>query len=269
MDKLKALSKSIIFALVMLLFLALSAIIAKAMKLSANRTYIFQGSIMLLSLLVPLFYIGSKGLKKEDLGFNKINKKTFLGVLFYIPFVIAILALAIQFKKATSTKGLIVMLYFFFCLAIAAEVYFRGLIQHFLRGKFHIIALVVICGLLFGCCNVYYLHKVTYMKHIAIFIVGSVAFAGVSSMIIEKKGSIIFTIILNALYFFMSINHATSGKKILLGQGICWVILFAYGLCMLIPYMKENKKLEEPISKDEEQTTTNEVEDVLEETVEE
>ena len=267
MDKLKALSKSIIFASVMLLFLALSAIIAKAMKLSANRTYIFQGSIMLLSLIVPLFYIGSKGLKLKDLGFNKINKKSLISVLFYIPFIIAIALLAIQFKKVGSSKSLVVIFYYFFCLAIAAEVYFRGLIQHFLRDNFHIIAIVAICGILFACCNVYYLYKVTYMKHIAIFIVGSAAFAGVATMLIEKKGNIIFTIILNALYYFMSFNHATSGKKILLGQGICWVVLFAYGLCLLIPYMKGQK--EDTNKLEDKEETTPEVEEFEEETVEE
>ena len=210
---------------------------------------------MLLSLLVPLFYIGDKGVKLEEFGFNKLSKKAFLDVLFYIPFLIGIAALAIQFKKASGTKSLIVIMYFFLCLAISAEVYFRGLVQHFLRGKFHIIALVVISSILFACCNVYYLYKITYMKHMLIFIVGSAAFAGVASIVVERKGSIIFTIILNTLYYFMSFNHATSGKKILLGHGVCWAILFVYGLFLLICYMKSTNKNEEIEAPVEEETS--------------
>ncbi len=242
MDKVKALAKSILFGAIMLLFLILSAIIAKALKLSANRTYIFQGSCMLLSTAVPLFYIGIKNIKYRDVGWNKPTHDSLMHIFYYIPFVIALFFLLIDVKATSNYKGLIVMMYFYGCLAIAAEIYFRGLIQHFLRGKFNIVFLVIICGLLFAACNMHFFKRVTYTKHILVFVAGSGAFAGVATMVMENKGHIIGTIILNALYFFLSANYIPEGKRMLLAQGLCWGILLAYGLLMLIPYMKENKK---------------------------
>ena len=88
----------------------------------------------------------------------------------------------------------------------------------------------------------HYFKRVTYTKHILVFVAGSGAFAGVATMVMENKGHIIGTIILNALYFFLSANYIPEGKRMLLAQGLCWGILLAYGLLMLIPYMKENKK---------------------------
>ena len=241
MDKLKAILKSTLFGAIMLLFLALSAIIAKALKLSANRTYIFEGSFMLLSLIVPLLFVGSSNISFSEIGFNKPTKKIFKDVLYYLPLVVALVPILIFMRHKINVKSLVVMLYFYGCLAIAAEVYFRGLIQHFLRGKFNIIIVLAFASVLFALCNLYYLNRITYIKHILVLSVGSFALAGICGLIIEKKGLILFTIIFDALYLLFSASFIKSGKNMILGQGISCIILLIYGLYMLVFYFKEGK----------------------------
>lgn len=246
MDKFKALLKSLLFGLIMCLFLVVSALIAKGLKLSANRTYVFQGCFMLLSTLVPLLYAGSKEITGASLGLNKPTKKSFKDVLFYIPFLVAFIPLVIIFNKSGNIKGMVVAMFFYGCVAIAAEVYFRGLIQSILRDHFGIIPLVIICGFMFAACNAFYAVRVTNIKHIAVFVICSMAFAGVATMVIEAKGNILFLIIANALYFFLTACYDIPGKKLVLGEGICLAILFVYGVFMLVRYMKENK-VEKPV----------------------
>ena len=256
MDKLKALLKALLFGLIMCLFLVASALIAKGLKLSANRTYVFQGCFMLLSIMVPLLYAGSKDITGANLGLNKPTKKSFKNVLFYIPFLVALIPLIIVFNKNASMKSMVVAMFFYGCVAIAGEVYFRGLVQGILRKEFSIIPLVVICGLIYAACNAYYAVRLTNMKHIAILVIGSMAVGGVATMIIEAKGNILFLIILDALYFFLTACYDLPGKKLVLGQGICLAILFIYGVYMLVMYFKANKK-----EKQVEEPTENSVED--------
>ena len=250
MDKLKAFLKALLFGLIMCLFIVVSAFIAKGLKLSANRAYVFQGCFILLSVLIPLLYAGSKEMSGADLGLNKPTKKAFKSVLFYLPFLVALIPLIIVFNKNGSIKSMVVALFYYGCIAIASEIYFRGLIQGVLRKHFSIIPLVVICGLMFAGCFAYYAVRLTNIKHIAILVVGAAAYSGVATMAIEAKGNILFLIVVNALYFFLTACYDLPGKKLVLGQGICLTVLFVYGVYMLIKYFKENKK-DEPQDLDE------------------
>ncbi len=242
MDKLKAMLKSILFGLIMLLFLALGAIIAKALKLSANRAYVFKGCFMLLSLIVPLLIIGSRRVSFSEIGFNKPNKKIMEGVAFYIPLILALIPLIFVFNKDIGAKSMIVILFYYGCVAIAAEVYFRGLIQHTLRGKLKIIPMLFFVCFLYAACNMYYLYTVKSIKHILILCVGSFAVAGITATIIEKKGFILFNIIFNALCLFIGSNYKASGKKLLVMYFAFCVIIFVYWLYLFITYTKANKK---------------------------
>lgn len=242
MDKVKPILKALLFAAIMLLFILGSSLIAKALKLSTNRTYIFQGGVILLSTIVPIFYIGMKKYDKADIGFNKISLSSFKTLLFYIPFVIAIGLLFISFNKSVSVKSLIVQTFFFGSVAIAAEVYFRGVIQKEFRGKMHVLPSLIIIAVLYALCNMYYFNRVTYMKHIIVFACASFAIAGILGIVIESKGNLFFTIIFNALFLLIGANYIADGKRILLAQALALTVLFAYGLYLLLFYMKKDKE---------------------------
>ena len=247
MEKVKPVIKALLFGAIMLLFFVGSSLIAKALKLSTNRTYIFQGGMMLLSTVVPIFYIGCKNYGASDIGLNKLNSKNLKGLLFYLPLIVALCMLFVSFNTKTSTKSLIVQLFFYISVAVATEVYFRGLIQKEFRGKINLIVSFFVIGLLYALTNLYYFGRLSYLKYILIFSMGSFVLAGINGMIIEKKGNIIITGIFNALYLLMGINHVIGGKKLLLGQGLCWLVLFIYGLFLLITYLKPSKPKEEKV----------------------
>jgi membrane protease YdiL (CAAX protease family) len=253
MDKFKAILKALLFGAIMLLFLVGSALIAKALKLSQNRTYIFQGGMVLLSVIIPVFYIGHKNYSAAGVGLNKPTGKIMKHLLFYLP-LLSVCALVIAFNKNVGVKSLIVQGFFYGSVAIAAEIYFRGIIQTELRGKFNVLVGLIFVAILYAACNLYYFNRITSIKHVLVLSVFSFAVAGILGIIIESKGNIIFTIIFNAIYLVLTINY-TSGKKLVLSQGICLGILFIYGLFLLITYFKANKP-----EKVEEETDTKELE---------
>ena len=197
---------------------------------------------MLLSIVVPLFFVGSQNISFTEIGFNKQNKNIFKDLLFYIPLLFSLIPLVIFMKRGTSLKTMAVMFYFYLCVAIAAEIYFRGLIQHFLRGKFNIFVALIFAAILFTACNLYYFNRINYIKHIIVLSLGMFGISLLTGLIIEKKGLLFFTMIFNALYFFLSAGFIKSGKRLVIGQGICLAILFVYGVFMLITYMKKDKK---------------------------
>ena len=248
MDKLKSIIKALLFGAIMLLFLVCPILIAKAMKLSGNRALIFQGGIALLSILVPIFYIGHKNYSAGEVGFNKPTKPIMKRLLFYFPLFLPLLALLIAFNKNVGMKTLVVQAFYVGSLAIALEVYFRGLIQTELRGKFNVLVALIIVAILYAGFNMYYFKRITSYKQIILTVAFSFCVAGITGIVIESKGNLIFTILFNAIYLLLTINFTGGGKKLLLSQGICMAILFVYGLYLLVLYFKDNKKekVEEP-----------------------
>ena len=242
MDKVKPILKALLFGAIMLLFFICSALIAKALKLSQNNTFIFQGGMMLLSTIVPLFYIGAKKYDASDIGLNKINRTNLKKVLFYIPLIVALPLLLIYFNKKVTIESILVQLFFYISVAVATEVYFRGLIQKEFRGHYNVIVTLLIVSVLYAVCNMFYFNRITYMRHIIIFSGASFAIAAILGMIIESKGSIIFTAIFNVIYLLLSTNSIREAKKLILTQGLCLAVLFLYGLFLIITYMKNDKK---------------------------
>ena len=245
MNKPKALFKALLFGIIMLAFLVVASLIAKALKLSPARTYVFKGAFMLISAIVPLLYSAGKNYTYSDIGFNKPTKKNLKVLLFYIPFILCLIPLFLDFNKTTSTKTLIVALFYYGCLALSAEIYFRGLIQKELRGNVNIYIMVIFTAILFALCNIYYLFKITYYKHILVLSVGSFALAGITCITVENKGNIVFTGIFNALFFFIASSFIKSGARLILAVGISCALMFVYGIYQLIMYLKGAKK-EEP-----------------------
>lgn len=248
MDKFKSILKALLFGTIMLLFLICPALISKALKLSSNRALIFQGGMALLSIIVPLFYIGHKNYSSSDIGFNKPTKAIMKRLLFYLPLFLPLCALIIAFNKNTGIKSLVVIAFYALSVSIALEVYFRGVIQKEFRGKFNVLLGLIIIALIYAGCNAYYFNRVTSYKHIMMLCAFSFCVAGITGIVIESKGNIILTVLFNTLYLLLTINYTGRGKMLLLSQGICMAILFVYGLYLLVLYFKDHKveKVAEP-----------------------
>lgn len=262
MDKLKAISKALLFGLIMFAFLALSALIAKLMKLSPARTYVFQGAFMLLSAVVPLLYIGKVGYGCADVGLNKPTKSGMKSILFYIPLILCLIPIfIIDFKKSGSTKLLIVALFYYGCIAVASQIYFRGVVQPSLRGKMPVLACALLSALIFALADMHYLnHIISYKRNIILGLV-VFAYAAVEYVIIENKGNILFTIIFNTLFFFIGTCFIITGKKMVIALFISCVVLLIYGIYMLVMYSKNNKPI---IHEDFKDTDNIEIENTLE-----
>ena len=99
----------------------------------------------------------------------------------------------------------------------------------------------------------YYFNRITSYKQIILICSFSFCVAGITGIVIESKGNIIFTILFNAIYLLLTISFTGGGKKLLLSQGICMGILFVYGVYLLVLYFKDHKveKVVEPEAQEE------------------
>lgn len=241
MDRLKAISKAFLFGLIMLAFLVVSALIAKALKLSAARTYLFESGFMLLSAIIPFLYAAKNNYTFTEIGFHKPNKKIAKDVLYLIPFIVALIPLAVLMNRSGGMKLMLVSLFFYACLAFASEMYFRGIIQKILEEKLPIAILVFFMGILYAFCNMFYFNRVTNYKYIIVLVTISAGFSGVLTMAMARKANIFFLGVLSCLFFFL-LGHFNGGKRLVISGGIACIILLIYGIIMLIGYIKENKK---------------------------
>jgi len=240
MDKLKAILKTIILGVIMLAFILSSSFIAKALKLSDARTYLFQGGFILLGIIVPILYCCSKNCVYSDFGFNKQTKKEFKTLLFYIPLILCLIPLIALFDKSGSKKIMLMSLFYYGCVALSTELYFRGAIQKILRGKTHIVFTFIYTAALLAACCAFYVNHITSYKQILVLIMGLAGLSGVLCVVIENKGNIIITGIIEWLFLFFA-THIAGGKRMLLGIGLSCVVLLAYGLFILFKYLKEHK----------------------------
>lgn len=240
MDKVKDVLKTVVFGAIMLAFILISSFIAKALKLSTARTYVFQGGFILLSVLVPILYGCAKDYTYNDYGFYKQTKKEFKTLLFYIPLIVCLIPLIALFDRSTDKKMMIVSLFYYGTIALATEFYFRGVIQKILRGKTHIIFTFIYTAALLAACCAFYVNYITNYKHILILVMGLAGLSGVLCVVIENRGNLFITGIIECLFLFFA-THIAGGKRMLLGIGISCVVLLAYGLFILIKYLKDHK----------------------------
>lgn len=151
MAKTKSILFSILWAVILLLFPISSGILATVLQLNQTMIFFVQGSFMLIAIIIPLVYIMLKKYSFKNFGFRKTEKQSAKKVLFYIPLVLIVLPPLVVGIDFQSVMYFFALLFFATCVAIAEEIYFRGIIYTQVKNAFSsYAAIIIITSLIFG-----------------------------------------------------------------------------------------------------------------------
>lgn len=148
-SKIKPVLKSVMWAVIILLFYTLAGVLTSILKPDDTNTMLIRGICVWGSVLLAVLYIWRSKYSFSGVGFRKMEPGVFKKFMYFLPaIVMEAIGLVVGFKKISV--GFVAAV-FFFTLAVgfAEEIYFRGIILKVLDGM-GIKTAVVLSSIIFG-----------------------------------------------------------------------------------------------------------------------
>lgn len=148
-SKIKPVLKSVMWAVIILLFYVLAGVLTAVFKTDDTNTMLIRGICVWGSVLLAVLYIWRSKYSFSGVGFRKMEPGVIKKIMYFIPVVVMeAIGLVAGFKKISVGY---VAAVFFFTLAVgfAEEIYFRGIILKVLESMGTKKA-VVVSSIIFG-----------------------------------------------------------------------------------------------------------------------
>lgn len=150
MREFKAFLLALLWGIIILAFPVASGVIATIAKLERIPTIILQGSFMLLSSVIPLVFLLTRKWGLKDIGLHKVTKEGAKNALYFLPLLLLYIPCAVKGFYIESAEYFFAIFFLYLFVGIAEELYFRGIIPHFLGKAFDSKWVIVISSLIFG-----------------------------------------------------------------------------------------------------------------------
>lgn len=151
--KIKPIFKSILWAVLILVFYSVGGAISQIMEMDIIQTRFVQGICIWLSVLFAFGYLWKTNKSLKDFGFQRVMKNTNKLVIWYLPAIlIEVMGLFVGFENNTL-KYIFVTLFMTLGVGIAEELYFRGIILKTL-DILGIKKAIIVSALIFGVTHI-------------------------------------------------------------------------------------------------------------------
>lgn len=151
--KIKSILKSILWAVLILVFYTIGGATSQIMKMDKVQTLFVQGICIWLSVLVALVYLWKSNKPYKAYGFQGVVGNIHKFVLWYLPAIlIELIGLFAGFENNT-VKYVLVALFMTLAVGFAEEIYFRGIILRTLEGLGYKKA-IIISALIFAVTHI-------------------------------------------------------------------------------------------------------------------
>lgn len=226
--KIKFVLLSIAWTIAILFFPVASGVIATIFDMNQIEIFLIQGSSMLLSVVIPAIYLSKRKIHIREIGLREMASGNAKKALLFVPLVLCELPLlmaGVDFKNFAYVNTLT---FFTLMVAIAEELYFRGIILKILKDNFSIKQAVMISALIFGVGHLASALSGASALHVFLQIINSIVFGILAAEIVIITKSLIPTIIWHFAFNF--INHITlaTGTTEIIVVGIQEVIMIIY-----------------------------------------
>ncbi|MCA1076456.1 CPBP family intramembrane metalloprotease [Clostridium bowmanii] len=218
MRKTKPVLLSIVWTIMLLIFLVVSGVIVTVFKMNQIEIFLTQGCFMLLSIIIPIIYVCKKKIHLKVIGLRKMEPGSIGKTLFFIPVVLSELPLilvGVDFKGFTYVS---VLIFFTLAVGISEEVYFRGIILKLLKDNFSVKQTIVISALVFGIGHFASILVGQSIVEVLLQIINAIVFGILAAEIVMITKSLFPVIIWHLLFDF--VNHislvAPSPSQVLL-----------------------------------------------------
>lgn len=163
-QKVFALTKSLLWCLVILLFPVISGALSVILSLDTITALFLQGAFMIMALIPPAVFILRGKRDWKEYGLARIDLAGCRRALYFAPVLVIFIPPALKGFSAESAAYAAGSLFLYLFVGIAEEVYFRGVIPRYLKDAFSTKGVVLLSAVIFA------------VGHIAAALAGSTAF---------------------------------------------------------------------------------------------
>jgi uncharacterized protein len=249
MQKTKTVLLSIVWTIVLLIFPVASGVIVTVFKMNQIEIFLAQGCFMLLSIIIPIVYVGKKKIYLKEVGLRKMELGSIGKTLFFIPIILCELPLILV---GVDFKGFIyvsVLIFFTLMVGISEELYFRGIILRLLKENFSAKQTIVISALVFGIGHFASVLTGTSIVEVLLQIINAIVFGILAAEIAMLTKSLFPVIIWHFLFDFVNHISLVAGTSGYIAIGLQETIMIIYALYLWNKISLENLQMDKSVSK--------------------
>lgn len=228
--KLKAIFSAFIFSIVLMIFPVASGVIVAINKMDNLKGYWVQGSFMMLSIIVPAFYMRIKKIRLAQIGFIGIEKDSLKTVLYFLPLIVAKIGFFYSGIKK-DVHIILALIFFTIAIGLSEEIYFRGIILKKLTTSYSLKQTVILSAAFFALVHASQAFSGVGLTMTALTIVNALIFGIIAAEVVFLTKSIVYVIIWHAMYDFVnwiSLVEGTTEVIIILIQSIIMIMYAVY-----------------------------------------
>ncbi len=225
----KAVLRSLLFSVVLMIFPVLSGAIVTINHIAAPQSYWAQGSFMLASIVVPMIALFIAKTPLSQIGFARAGEAGVKTALYFLPLLAAKTGF-LFFGVEQNTETILALAFFTAAIGLSEEIYFRGVILKQLTAHFSARQAVLLSSAFFAAVHISQALSGTGVLLVALTVVNALIFGIVAAEIVILTGSLIPVILWHALYDFINWIAPVRGVTEILLTVVQTVIMIAYGI---------------------------------------
>jgi membrane protease YdiL (CAAX protease family) len=240
--KAKAVVKSVLWGIVIIIFPVASGVLSAVLKFDTIKTLIFQGCFMFASLIPVFIFCAVKKRKPQEIGFGKIDAAGVKKALYFIPAVFIFIPVAVKGFYIKSEEYVLATLFLYAGVGISEEIYFRGLIPDYLEKAFTTKYVVIISALIFGLGHLSSAFGGGGAAETALNVLNAFIFGWMAIELAVLSKNIAPLIVIHFLFDLETKTAVIGGKSLIIAETVRGAVMFLYAIYLACALYKNRKK---------------------------
>lgn len=228
--RVSALSRSLLWCILIVLFPIVSGTLSVVFSLDSTTTLFVQGFFMLAALIPPGLLVLTGKLSLRNVGFGKFDTEGCKKVYWFIPVLALFVPAAIKGFHIESASYVLGCLFLYLSVAVAEEVYFRGLVPHCLEKAFSQTGTIALSALVFGVGHMAAAFSGLGALQTALTVLNAVLFGWMAIEIVILSNSIVPAILFHFLFDFETKITAMGSSELFIAELARGTIMFLVAL---------------------------------------
>ena len=225
-DKVVAISKSLLWCFVILLFPIASGTLSVILSLDTITTIFLQGTFMVLALIPPAILVFSGKWQLRKVGFASFNLKGLKRVLYFMPILVIFVPVAIKGFYVKSIGYVVGSIFLYLFVGIAEEVYFRGIIPNYLKKEFSTKGIVLWSTLIFAIGHVATALTGSNIFEITLNVLNAFVFGWLAMEMTIISSNIIPAFLVHFLFDFETKIVVMNARELLIAEIVRGIMMF-------------------------------------------
>lgn len=240
-SKILVICKSLLWSFLILLFPIVSGVISVVLSLDTVDILFLQGAFMLISLIPPTVLVWIGKWNKNDIGFSRFEFDSCKKYLFFSPVLIIFIPVAMQGLHIKSFGYVLGSLFLYLFVGISEEIYFRGIIPHYLKKEYSLKETILISTLIFGIGHIAIALTGSNLFEIVLTMLNAFIFGWLAMEITILSSSIVPAIMIHFFFDFETKIIVMNGRDLLIAESVRGTLMFMIAIWLAIAIGKEEK----------------------------